>query len=356
MVMLKRYLLLAFFLFSLQRGYCQIPSIVFDPTAASNSAQQLAQLIDSKTQNSLFTAKNLELLSDGSLKMADMIGQLNDINDLYKKLNPFLQGSVTLKRVYEDYNQILATTNNLFTQAASANYINASQRDQLVSLASNILRRSGEDLSKIKEVLSTNFNMSDADRLKILADVETSLSKSITELNSGVYFANQLKSKYTKKVQDSITRISDSVLLAKINSEPIMAKSLVYVPSMAGYYDPTTGNLIPLDSNHSIEAIPSLQQMRDAYHIRATGGSTANISDYTIIFSSGGGSRQAEIIIGLFIVLNMFIGLFSLMGVKLIKSPGFDDNDNQIFVNKASTWFWSTLFFLFLFGVLRFLF
>jgi hypothetical protein len=342
------------FLFSLQVGIGQ--ALVYDPTASVNAAKQFAELVDSKTQNSFFTAKNLELLADGSLKMGDMIGQLNEINDLYKTLNPYLQGAVVLKRVYEDYNQILSSANNLYTQSASANYINASQRDQLVSLTSNILRRSGEDLSKIKEVLSTSFKMSDAERLKALAEIETNLSKSLTDLNSGHYFADQLKEKYTKKSQDSALAASDSILTKKLFAEPIMSKRLVYMPSLAGYYDPTTRQMIPLDSSASKVSLPNIEQMRNNFNLRATNGSSADIGDYTRLFSASGGSRQAEIIIGLFIVLNTLMGVATVMGVKLIKAPGFEDEVNKIFLNKASSWFWSTLIFTFLFGILRFLF
>lgn len=344
------------FIFSMQIVTAQVPTVVFDPTAAKGSALNLAELIDSKTQNSLFTAKNLELLADGSLKMGDMIGQLNDINDLYKKLNPYLKGAVVLKRVYEDYDQILNSATNLYTQAASANYINASQRDQLVSLASNILRRSGEDLNKIKEVLSTDLKMSDAERLKALGDIQANLSKYITELNSGHYFAEQLKEKYTKASQDSAVAASDSVFKKKIFAEPIMSKRLIYMPSLAGYYDPITGEMISIDNTTSMAKMPNVKQMRELYNIRASNGSTASINDYTRLFSATGGARQAEIILALFIVLNTLMGLANVMGFKLIKSTGFDDDDNKAFLNKASSWFWSTLIFTFLFGILRFLF
>jgi len=345
------------FLFSMQVGFTQVPpTIVFDPAAAKGSALNLAELIDSKHQNSLFTQQNLELLADGTLKMGDMIGQLNELNDLYKTLNPYLQGAVVLKRIYEDYGEILDIATNLYTQAASSNFMNESERDQLVSLTSSILKRAGEDLKKIKEVLSLNLKMSDAERLKALEDIQISLSKYLEDLKSGQNFANQLEEKYTEKVQDSALAASDSVLKKKIFEEPIMSKRLIYMPSLAGYYDPITGEMIALDKNTNLEKMPNLQKMRENYNIKASKDNGASIKDYTRLFSGTGGARQAEIILALFIVLNTLMGLANVMGFKLIQGTGFDDDDNKAFLNKASSWFWSSLIFTFLFGILRFLF
>jgi len=333
---------------------------VFDPAAAGNAAKSFAEMVNANANNYAFSAENLKFLADGSLKLGDMVGKLNDLNNFYKKLNPYLQSAVMIQKVIKGYIDITNNATDLLKQAASSNFINASQRNIVVSHVNTILTTAAADYKEAVEALSLAFSMTDAERLNAAARVVDKLAKDLVDLNSGQLFLNSLQAKYTQAAKDSARKAGDSIFIKRLVQDPIITGNLIYIPSIHAFYDISTGKSITTDPNFTPVSIPSVELMRQKFDLRGNPGNSATVSDYTQIFSASGVGLEAEIICSCFIAISIVFGFVSLMGVKITTgftgSFGFEDNDNLHFMNKATTWFLSTLIFLFLFIALRFLF